>query len=100
MLFSSQRAGSGSTGYQPVPSGEPPDGMAMRFEYAVTIHSNLSLRLISLGESPSETGESPVPPPAGECQLRGEEQFSPGLPGIRAGSVGQAQGSPDAEEKV
>jgi hypothetical protein len=42
-----------------VPSGDPPDGMAMRFEYAVTIHSNLSLLLISLGESPSETGESP-----------------------------------------
>ena len=28
---------------------------------------------------------------AGECELRGEEQFSPELSGIRAGSVRQAQ---------
>jgi hypothetical protein len=36
--------------------------MATRFNYAVTIHFNLSLPPISLGGSPNETGESPVPP--------------------------------------
>src|SRR5437870_1504300 len=30
---------------------------------------------------------------AGECELRGEEQFPPGLPGVRAGRVGEVQGA-------
>jgi len=75
----------GGTGHWPVPSGDPPDGMATRFKYTVTIHSNPSLLPVSFGGSPNETGGSPVPPIAGERELRGQEQPALELPGIGAG---------------
>ena len=37
---------------------------------------------------------------AGKCQLRGEEQFPAGFPGVGAGCVGAAQGGPDWRKKV
>jgi N-acetylated-alpha-linked acidic dipeptidase len=52
----------GSTGYQPVPSGDSPDGRAS------VLASNLNARFpattspIPVGGSPTGTGESPVPP--------------------------------------
>lgn len=78
----------GSTGYQPVPSGNLPDGTAMNVEKQ-NVFATAAILSISFGRLPNETGESPVPPIAGERQLRGEEQFPAQLPGIGAGGFGQ-----------
>ena len=52
----------GSTGDPPVPSGDPPDGMA-KASFAIPDAGFVSMTSpISVGGSPTETGESPVPP--------------------------------------
>ncbi len=80
----------GGTGHWPVPSGDPPDGMTA--SSPLTVQSIPLWPLpISFGGSPNETGGSPVPPIAGECELRGQEQPAVELPGIRAGGFSQAQ---------
>ena len=57
-----EKSASGSTGYQLVASGESPDGMA-RASFENPDAALVSMASpISVGESPTETGESPVPP--------------------------------------
>jgi hypothetical protein len=53
---------SGGTGHWPVPSGDSPDGMAATSECKQACSCFSSITPSSLGESPSGTGGSPVPP--------------------------------------
>jgi len=52
----------GSTGYQPVPSGDSPDGMGAASNLKESVTASLRVPSIPVGGSPTGTGESPVPP--------------------------------------
>ena len=58
----SEKAGSGSTGYQPVPSGDSPDGMARASSANPDAGFISMVSPIPVGGSPTGTGGSPVPP--------------------------------------
>jgi uncharacterized repeat protein (TIGR01451 family) len=67
----------GGTGYQPVPSGDAPDGMAatLRTNRSGTVSTNAPN--LPVGESPTGTGGSPVPPILGarsQASLTGTNQ--------------------------
>ena len=68
-LSLSEDSASGRTGYQPVPSGDSPDGMTRAF-FANPDAGFVSMASsIPVGGSPIRTGESPVPPIARTTHL-------------------------------
>ena len=52
----------GGTGYQPVPSGDSPDGMGATAVFAKARRNLSTSPSIPPGQWPGGTGESPVPP--------------------------------------
>ena len=52
----------GSTGYQPVPSGDSPDGRKRAFPAKLDAGFVARVAPLSFGGSPTEAGESPAPP--------------------------------------
>ena len=52
----------GSTGYQPVPSGDSPDGREKAFQANLDAGFIAGVAFVSFGGSPTEAGESPAPP--------------------------------------
>ncbi len=52
----------GSTGYQPVPSGDPPDGKGRALASDPNAGFAAKAGLLSVGGSPTEAGESPALP--------------------------------------
>jgi DMSO reductase family type II enzyme chaperone len=58
----SENSDLGSTGYQPVPSGDSPDGMESAFAANPDARFPSATSLIPVGESPTGAGESPAPP--------------------------------------
>ncbi|MBI4657317.1 MAG: tRNA (N6-isopentenyl adenosine(37)-C2)-methylthiotransferase MiaB [Verrucomicrobia bacterium] len=57
-----EKAGVGSTGYQPVPSGDSPDGMERASKASPEFGNPLGCTPTPVGESPTGAGESPAPP--------------------------------------
>ncbi|MBI4660453.1 MAG: hypothetical protein HY735_16575, partial [Verrucomicrobia bacterium] len=93
-----EKSTSGSTGYQPVPSGNLPDGTARTSatEPDAGFASNPSP--IPVGESPTGTGESPVPPltkggvgSAADCQPEAEAAKTGEIPAALLGAQLQPQ---------
>src|SRR6185295_3569492 len=52
----------GNTGYQPVPSGDSPDGTASASAANLDARSSATTSSIPVGGSPTGAGESPAPP--------------------------------------
>ncbi len=52
----------GSTGYQPVPLGDPPDGTEEKLRPIKTAPSSSCAPAIPVGESPTVAGGSPALP--------------------------------------
>ena len=57
-----EKSASGSTGYQPVPSGDSPDGRGRTLPTHRSAGFDFGAHLVSVGGSPTEAGESPALP--------------------------------------